>query len=88
MEKALQHRQAAQFTGLSPTGAGKHRSVAAKADHALIIKLDHSMGAFQLLQDRLLAKRSLVSVATKECNRRKRTRLESLDGSDLPLIGF
>ncbi|MEO1407638.1 MAG: hypothetical protein AAFV54_14275, partial [Pseudomonadota bacterium] len=43
-----QHRQAAQFTGLSSACTGKHRSDGPKADNALTIKPDHPMGARHL----------------------------------------
>ena len=45
MAHSLQHRQAAQFIGLSSACTGKHRSDGPKADNALTFKSDHPMGA-------------------------------------------
>jgi len=48
MAHLLQHRQVAQFIGLSSACTGKHRSDGPKADNALILKPDHLMVACEL----------------------------------------
>ncbi len=45
MAHSLQHRKAAQRSGLSPACAGKHRTSGLEADDALTINPDHPMGA-------------------------------------------
>ena len=47
MEETLQHQATTQCIGLPPAGPGNHRADGPKADHALIIKLDHLGGADQ-----------------------------------------
>ena len=47
MAPPLQHRQAAQRSGIPAASAGKHRPDRPEADHALTFKPDHSMGAVQ-----------------------------------------
>lgn len=47
MAYPLQHRQAAQRSGIPHACAGKHRSIGPEANDALTIKSDHPMGARQ-----------------------------------------